>query len=379
MAGNNKGIYRRGKIYWICYAGLDGKIHRESARTTKSREAEAILTSRRNAVLEGKEPAIKKISNPYFYEVVEKYREIFALQKSYRFKKYLLNQLVNEFGNLKLTDFTVDLVERFVAKMQTEGLKSASPRVVFGKKKTLKPASVNRLLAALRHVFTKAYDWDMCSDETLKRIRKVKLLKENNQRTEFLSIDQCNDLLNACHSTKDTRYLKPIISFALNTGCRKEEILGLKWEDVDMVHSIITLRNTKNGETRMVPINSALLASLEGIVRNISSPYVFCDVDGKRYGDIRKTFNKVCNRAGVEWLRFHDLRHTFASHLVMSGVDINTVSKLLGHKSLTMTLRYSHLAQNHLDNAVENLAKRFKNGTAQLLHNQNEKRVYAVA
>ena len=76
MAGNNKGIYKRGRYYWICYAGVDGKVHRESARTTKSREAEAILTSRRNAVLEGKEPAIKKISNPYFYEVVEKYREI---------------------------------------------------------------------------------------------------------------------------------------------------------------------------------------------------------------------------------------------------------------------------------------------------------------
>jgi len=155
-------------------------------------------------------------------------------------------------------------------------------------------------------------------------------------------------------------YLQPLITFALNTGCRKEEILSLLWENVDLVHGRITLLETKIHEKRIIPINSTLSSTLKGLVRNSNSQFVFCKGSGERFNDIRKTFCKTCLRAGIKHFNFHDLRHTYASHLVMAGVDLTTVSRLMGHKNLTMTLRYSHLAPDHLDAAVNKLADRFQ-------------------
>ena len=107
--------------------------------------------------------------------------------------------------------------------------------------------------------------------------------------------------------------------------------------------------------------------------RRLDSPYVFTDNNGKKYGDIKRSFKTALRRAGIKDFHFHDLRHTFASHLVMAGVDLTTVSKLLGHKSITMTLRYAHLAPSHVKNAVDILDGAIetpnKSG-AQKLHNR---------
>jgi len=142
-----------------------------------------------------------------------------------------------------------------------------------------------------------------------------------------------------------------------------------------LLHCRIVLMDTKNGYKRILPINSILMESLKGIVRRIDSPYVFCDVDGRRYlgGRILKTFNAVCKRAGLIGYHFHDLRHTYASHLVMAGVNIIRVSRLMGHKSLTMTLRYSHLAKEYPDTAVNLLVDRMNGLTSLLLHNPEKK------
>jgi integrase len=154
-------------------------------------------------------------------------------------------------------------------------------------------------------------------------------------------------------------HLKPIIIFALNTGCRKDEILSLKWENVDMKHGFINMVLTKNGERRQIPINDTLREAMNGLTRRLDVPWVFYEVvkkQGKevvkRFGDIKRSFNTACKKAGIQDFVFHSLRHTFASYLVMGGVDLTTVSRLLGHKSLTMTLRYSPLAPNHLTSAV---------------------------
>ena len=185
----------------------------------------------------------------------------------------------------------------------------------------------------------------------MKRVRQVKLLEENNRRLRFLSKEECRALLDTCKE-----HLNVIVTFAMNTGCRKGEILSLKWDNVDLKHGFIRLDKTKNGERRDIPINDDLKGTLQGITRRLDIPYVFFDsATGRPFQDVKRSFNTACRKAGITDFHFHDLRHTFASHLIMAGVDITTVSKLLGHKSLTMTLRYAHLAPNHLQNAVNML------------------------
>lgn len=197
-----------------------------------------------------------------------------------------------------------------------------------------KPATVNLKISTLKHMFSKAYDWEMIGEDTLRSIRKVKKLPANNKRLRFLSKEECHALINVSDF-----HLRPIVITALNTGMRKEEILSLdKEKNVDLKHGFILLEETKNNERREIPINSVLRSTLMSIPTFTTSSYVFVNSEGKRYLNVKKSFHSACKKAGIKNFRFHDLRHTFASHLVMSGVDIITVKELLGHKSLAMTL-----------------------------------------
>ena len=347
-----KGIYKRGNIWWIRYADPFGKIRFESSYSTSFREAQDILIQRKKEVMEGKAPIPKKrITNHSFRELTEISIKWIEPQGGYRQKASIINQLVEKFGGYPLRTFTT----RGIEQLQSE-------RLQFNK-----PATVNRLLATLKHMFTKAVEWEMVEDEVLKRIRKVKLLQENNRRLRYLSKEECKALVNASDP-----HLKPIIITALNTGMRKEEILSLEWDKhIDLKHGFILLNKTKNGDRREIPINQTLRETLQGLVKHINSPYVFTDSEGKRYQDVKRSFNSALKRAVIKDFRFHDLRHTFASHLVMTGIDLTTVSRLLGHKNLTMTLRYSHLAPEHMVRAVD-LLDNTLNGksTIQKLYNQ---------
>jgi integrase len=228
-----------------------------------------------------------------------------------------------------------------------------------------KPATVNRLIATLKHAIHKGYQWEWVSEETLKRVRQIKFLQENNKRLRYLAREECQALLDNCHG-----HLKAIVTFGMNTGCRRGEILSLKWDQVDLKHGFILLDRCKNGERREVPINATLRQTLQGLTRRLDIPYVFYDsVTCKPYGDVKRSFHTSLRKAGIRDFHFHDLRHTFASHLVMAGVDLITVSRLLGHKTLTMTLRYAHLAPAHMQKAVDILDNTLNgNEVTQKLH-----------
>jgi len=288
-------------------------------------------------------------------------------QRAYKDKKTHVKYLIEAFGRLELKDFTTRTVELYYRGFTDSG-------------RTISTA--NRYLQTLKAMFTKAVEWELVEEEVLKRVRRVKLLPENNRRLRFLSRVEGQALINACEP-----HLKPIVITALNTGMRREEILSLEWgKHVDLKHGFILLDRTKNGERREVPINQVLKGVFQGLVRHINSPYVFTDSAGRRFKDLKRSFSSACRKAewekcsacsferqksggespgncpqcgkevlrvaGINDFRFHDLRHTFASWLVMAGVDLTTVSRLLGHKSLTMTLRYSHLAPSHMVKAV---------------------------
>jgi len=192
-------------------------------------------------------------------------------------------------------------------------------------------------------MFTKANEWEMLGDEGLRRIRKVRKLQEHNARLRYLSAEECQTLAAACDP-----HLRPVIVTAINTGMRREEILSLEWEKhIDLKHGFILLDRTKNGDRREIPINRTLRETLQALSRRIDTPYVFTDREGNRFKSLHHSFASAYRRASIKDFRFHDLRHTFASRLVMSGADITAVRELLGHKSLQMTLRYAHLAPSH--------------------------------
>ncbi len=331
--GKLRGLYRRGRVWWLMYAGLDGRMRYESARTTSQKEAEYLLTCRKKEVREGILPEVQKVAkNITFKELAGEYLIWAKRQKSFVSKRKKIGQLLEVFGNNPLNSISSYLIEQYQTK----------------KLATCKPATVNRLIATLKHMVTKAVEWEMASEEIIKKVRKVKQLPENNRRLRFLSSEDCQALIKVCEP-----HLKPIVITALNTGMRRGEILNLRWDQIDLKHSFILLGETKNGERREIPINETLRQTFEALPRHINSPYVFWHgKEGRLYRDIKESFKSAVKKADIKDFRFHDLRHCFASHLVMVGCDLKTVQELLGHKTFTMTLRYAHLAPGHKVKAV---------------------------
>lgn len=375
-----KGIYKRGEVYWIAYADLDGKIIRETSKSKKFKEAENILIQRRQSIREGKMPEIKRIANFTFNDLVTDYLKWAERQRAFSKKEFVVNQLKERFDKLPLRRFDTKLVEAYQSERLHMGKMVLKNEVIVANK----PATINRHIATLKHMFTKAVEWDMVEEETLKRIRRAKLLEENNRRLRYLSKEECHTLIDTC-----VDYLKPIVITALNTGMRKGEILSLKWDNIDLNNGFILLESgmTKNGQRREIPINATLRATLEELYkgtakkpRRIDVPFVFyrlvndessgkVESTGRAFENVQRSFTSACKRANIRDFHFHDLRHCFASHLVMAGIDITTVKELLGHKTLTMTLRYAHLAPSHKVKAVDILDQALNNSpTSQLLH-----------
>ncbi|MBF0542300.1 MAG: site-specific integrase [Nitrospirae bacterium] len=347
-----KGIYKRGNIYWIRYSGLDGKTAYESSGSAKFREAEALLIKRKQSIKEGKQPEIIKIANNTFKELSTAYLSwIEGRQKSAKIKGYIIGQILKELGNLPLRRFNTSLIEQFQTANINRGLK---------------PSSNNKIITIIKHMFKKAVDWEMVEVETSKNISKVKLLQDNSKRLRFLSKEDCQLLVNSCEP-----HLRPIVITALNSGMRKGEILNLQWNNIDLQHGFILLEITKNGERREIPINATLRETFNNITRRLDVSYVFFDdKTGKHYKDVKRSFSTACRKAKINDFHFHDLRHTFASQLVMAGIDLTTVKELLGHKTLAMTLRYSHLAPEHKVKAVDILDNTInKISTIQKLYN----------
>jgi len=157
-------------------------------------------------------------------------------------------------------------------------------------------------------------------------------------------------------------HLPNFIRLALNTGCRKNELLGLEWSRVDFERQCFRLEphHTRNGKRRLVPLNPAALAALreqyEWVSHHCSlSPWVFGSFAGGRITTFQTGFGAACARSGIEDLRIHDLRHTFASWLVMEGVSLYVVKDLLGHSSIAVTERYAHLSPDQGRAAVQRI------------------------
>lgn len=326
------GVYRSKKDdhYYIDYY-VDGRRKRE--KISRNRKlAENVLAKRKVEIAEGKYlDARKKKKRWQFEEFADEYYKYHCVHMKSRKKTHEVHLRVLRayFKDKYLDEISVMDVEKFKTKRIKE---------VF-------PATVNRALSCLKSLFNKAIAWEKYDGAN--PVCKVKMLKENNKRLRYLEKEEIERLLAVCDSS-----LKPVAVVALNTGMRLGEILNLKWQDIDFKMRIIYLLKTKSGDKREIPMNRLVEEALNSIRKHPTSDYVFYHKDGSPRKTVRKSFSTAMKRANIMNFRFHDLRHTFASHLVMAGIDLNTVRELLGHADLTMTLRYAHLSQDHKKKAV---------------------------
>lgn len=214
-------------------------------------------------------------------------------------------------------------------------------------------STANRYLAALSHVFTIAVkEWGWCKENIALKVRRS---KEGRARDRFLDKEEIAQLLSACQKSKSP-YLYSIVLIALTTCARKGEIMSLKWSDVEFLTPRMTFRDTKNGETRSVSLGSTVIECLlnEQSKRVILSEYVFPSTDGTKPADFTTSWKKVVKSTGLN-ICFHTLRHTGASHLAMNGATLLEIAAILGHKTLAMVKRYSHLSTSSTASIIDKM------------------------
>ena len=270
-----------------------------------------------------------------FGELVDRFLERTVHTNAKSFVKYRMQLL---WWKKRLEEyFLCNISPSVVSECKERLLKERTPRGTFRSQST-----ANRYLAALSTAFTIAVrEWNWLKENP---VSKVSRYKEGKPRERFLSKEEIETLLSSC-KTSLSPYLYPVTLFAVCTGARKGEILNLKWQDVDFSRNTATFRDTKNGEDRTIPLSPILVSCLleEKKKRVILSPYVFPSNDGKKPADIRGAWEGAIKRAGLD-ICFHTLRHTAASHLTMGGASAIEVGAVLGHKTLAMVKRYSHLS-----------------------------------
>ena len=217
--------------------------------------------------------------------------------------------------------------------------------------RTIQPRTVNRELAVLRSMFTRAIEWQYVKAHPMADIKDLKYQK---RPPAFLTLDQLDQLLEACGSP----HLYTFVVLAAHTGMRRSETFNLKWADVNFKRAELTVRQTKNNEYRIIPMNKPVRDTLKKHPRHITSELVLAHGDGTAYKGVDHAFHKALEKAGLPRIRIHDLRHSFASNLVTAGVPLNVVQELLGHKDIHMTMVYAHLAPNAKRAAVDLLVER---------------------
>jgi len=333
------GLIKRGQK-WYVQLRWNGRLVRQSTGTSNKKLAQEIEAKVRMELAEGTYFIRGQGNKKTFKDMAEKYMIECAAKKAHKTisrDKASLKHLLPVFCDMYLSQITPAQISAYKTQRINEG---ASPK------------TINHELGFCKHCFNLAVkEWQWVRDNPF---TKVSMERLPQPRVRYLTPEEFDKLYQACNDK-----LKPIVLFAVNTGMRQDNILSLRWQDVDLNRGVIVLPHTKNGERLGLPMNSTvkdLLSELKRI-RFITSDFVFHTSTGNRFdaSTIGKWFRQALKKAGIQDFRFHDLRHTFASWLVQAGVNLYEVSKLLGHKRVTMTQRYAHLASNNLRMAVNTL------------------------
>jgi len=328
------GIYRRGRIWWIDFYDQNRNRIQESSHSSRKRDAEALLNLRKAEVLRGVFRRPVRITLGEFGERYLEYAR--ANKRSWQRDQQMLERLKEFFGMKRpLTEIGVADVENY--KLH--------------RRKAVSGSTVNRELALLKRMFNLAAAWGLYSEAN--PVKQVKFFREFNTGTRVLSGEEERRLLQNA-----APYLQDLVRFALHTGLRVGEIFSLRWSHVDWERGILTVYAAKTGKVREVPLNADALQVLRAWGQNRRNEFVFYNPrTGKPFVDLKAGFRQACRKAGIEGVTWHTLRHTFASRLVNCGVDVVTVQELLGHSSLTVTMRYTHTHLRAKREAVQQLSR----------------------
>ncbi len=325
-------IYKKGKNYYTDII-FQGKRKREKVGTQKDVAKKVLdkklseMTLEEHGIIEEEKITLGEFAKEYLIHKKNSTRSC-----TYGRIEIGINvHLVPYFGKEFLFNITPHKVFSYQSKRLSEGVCNAT---------------VNREVGCLNNLLNTAVTWKRIKSNPIKKIPR---LKEPPGRVRYLDLPEINRLLASCPDPPHP--LRAIITVALTTGMRKGEIFGLKWEYVRPERRCILLPNSKNNMVRFIPANDTLLRTLERLPR--VSEYVFLGRKNKPFVDLKISFKDACAKAGIKGFRFHDLRHTYASHLAMRGVHLRALQELLGHKTIQMTQRYSHLSPEHLQGAVK--------------------------
>jgi integrase len=220
----------------------------------------------------------------------------------------------------------------------------------------LKPNSIRRYMTSLSAVLTAAVDqYEWLAKHPLRQVAKPPAAPD---RVRALTAEEQARLLAACQASRNRQVYVAVV-VALSTATRKNELLQRQWREVDLARGLLSIPQAKNGERRAIPLVPHAVEILRAHATQAQSPWVFPRADGQKPVFLDYAWRVACARAGLVDFHFHDLRHTSASYLAMSGASLRDIAEILGHKSLKQTMKYTHLVEPHTRGVLERMAQQF--------------------
>lgn len=353
------GVFFKGNRWYIDYY-VDGVRKREvvtitgkDASSITLRDAEKALSIRKAEIAQGKFDITNTEKPIRFEKILEAYLEwAEENHKSPERDRTAGKSLLAYFRGKNIYNLGLWEIEKYKSERKKLGRK---------------PETINKELGVMRRMFNLA----------LKGVLRVKIGKNPVQGIMLVKVQKLKPRVlkewefQRLYSSASTHF-KPILLCAYMTGMRRSEIAKLKWKDVDLETGYIHVIETKNGESRTIPIAESLLIALSDINKNIPTDFVFTGPEGKPYTSLtswKRTWTTALKKSGIEKCRFHDLRHTFVSNLIVGEKeDFATVMALSGHKDISMLKRYSHTREEAKRNAIRKLEKVFRSRNAEEPH-----------
>ncbi|KXW58919.1 putative prophage phiRv2 integrase [Ferrovum myxofaciens] len=324
----------------------------QSATFERLTDARKWAASTESAIKEGRHFKTREAKRHTLADLIDRYvKDVLpGKPKNIRVQTRQFAWWRDQMGSYALADVTPSMIAEYRDKL-------AAGITVRGTQRN--PATVVRYMAALSVAFTHAVnEWEWIDANPM---RKVKKPTESRGRVRFLSDDERAQLLKACKESNNP-FLYPVVVLALSTGMRQGEIMGLTWDVVDLSKGRAILHETKNGERRAVALAGHALELLKelGKVRRIDSKYLFpakgiTPQKPQKPMDLRAPWESALKKAEIHDFKFHDLRHSAASYLAMNGASLAEIAEVLGHKTLQMVKRYSHLSEGHTARVVASM------------------------